>query len=68
MSDFVRRSPDRAKSDGLISIDTHLKYSEYEDEDRVITSHTVEVFDPTLPRYSMRNRLKNYVNFLDSEE
>ncbi len=52
-------------------IHPHLIYTKedyVEDEDRVMTSYTVEVFDPTVPRYSVRKRLKNYVNFLDSEE
>jgi hypothetical protein len=37
-------------------------------EETTLESHVVEVFDPTLPRYSMRKRLKQYVQFLDSEE
>jgi len=37
-------------------------------EEVVIASYTVEVFDPTVPRYSMRKRLKEYVKFLDGEE
>ena len=53
-------------------IHPHLCYAKYgydEDyEEVVVASYTVEVFDPTLPRYSMRKRLKNYVEFLDGEE
>jgi hypothetical protein len=46
---------------------TKMGYDEYFEEVPV-ASYTVEVFDPTLPRYSMRKRLKTYVKFLDSEE
>ncbi len=46
---------------------TEMGYDEYFEEVPV-ASYTVVVFDPTLPRYSMRKRLKNYVQFLDSEE
>jgi hypothetical protein len=42
----------------------------YDDEWEEITlaSYTVEVFDPTVPRYSMRKKLKDYVKFFDSDE
>lgn len=42
----------------------------YDDEweEVVVASYTVEVFDPTVPRHSMRKRLKDYVKFLDGEE
>lgn len=46
---------------------TKMGYDEYFEEVPV-ASYTVEMFDPTLPRYSMRKRLKNYVKFLDGEE
>lgn len=46
---------------------TKMGYDEYFEEVPV-ASYTVEVFDPTLPRYSMRKRLKNYVQFLDGDE
>lgn len=46
---------------------TKMGYDEYFEE-VPIASYTVEVFDPTLPRYSMRKRLKTYLKFLDSEE
>lgn len=50
-------------------IHPHLIYAkEHYIEETVVASYTVEVFDPTVPRYSVRKRLKNYVNFLDSEE
>lgn len=47
----------------------HSKMTKDEDgEDKTVTSYTVEVFEPTLPRHSVRRRLKNYVQFLDGEE
>jgi hypothetical protein len=50
-------------------IHPHLIYAkENYSEETVVASYTVEVFDPTVPRYTVRKRLKNYVNFLDSEE
>jgi protein involved in plasmid replication-relaxation len=50
-------------------IHPHLVYArEKYGEEVIVASYTVEVFDPTIPRYTMRKRLKNYVNFLDSEE
>lgn len=54
------------------SIHPHLCYSKqgYDNDGEEITieSRIVEVFDPTLPRYSVRKRIKDYVNFLDGEE
>ena len=32
-----------------------------------IESYLLEMFDPTLPRYRLRNRLKKYVEYLDEE-
>lgn len=53
-------------------IHPHLCYSKqgYDDdgEEVALESRIVEVFDPTLPRYSARKRLKDYVKFLDGEE
>jgi hypothetical protein len=50
-------------------IHPHLIYAkESYGEDTILASYTIEVFDPTVPRYTVRRRLKNYVNFLDSEE
>jgi hypothetical protein len=47
----------------------YTKFGYDEDgEETTLASYTVEVFEPTLPRYSMRKRLKDYVKFLDSEE
>ncbi len=50
----------------------HLCYSKqaYDDDGEEVTleSRIVEIFDPTLPRYSMRKRLKDYVKYLDSED
>lgn len=53
-------------------IHPHLCYAKIgydEDFQEVpVAGYIVEVFDPTLPRYSMRRRLKDYVQFLDGEE
>jgi len=50
-------------------IHPHLVYAkENYAEETTVASYTVEVFDPTVPRYTVRKRLKNYVKFLDSEE
>ena len=51
-------------------IHPHLIYTKapYGEDDTILSSYTVEVFDPTVPRYTIRKRLKNYVKFLDSEE
>lgn len=51
-------------------IHPHLIYTkaDYGDDDTILASYTVEVFDPTVPRYTVRKRLNNYVSFLDGEE
>lgn len=36
-------------------------------EPEVVESYLLEIFDATLPRYRLRNRLKNYVTYLDEE-
>jgi hypothetical protein len=36
-------------------------------EPEVIESYLLEIFDATLPRYRLRNRLKKYVEYLDEE-
>lgn len=36
-------------------------------EEATLESYLLEVFDPTLPRYRMKKRLENYVEFLDDE-
>jgi hypothetical protein len=47
----------------------HLVYSkEKYGDNTLIASYIVEVFDPTVPRFTVRKRLKNYVQFLDGEE
>lgn len=48
----------------------HLCYrrEQYTEDDFIITHHLLEVIDPTLPRYSVRKKLKNYIQFLDSNE
>jgi hypothetical protein len=40
---------------------------EYGDPDAVEKSYLLEIFDATLPRYRLRNRLKKYVEYLDEE-
>src|SRR3990167_5046290 len=40
---------------------------EYGDPDVVEKSYLLEIFDATLPRYRLRNRLKQYVTYLDEE-
>lgn len=46
----------------------HSKMTKDENgENKTVFSYTVEVFEPTLPRHSVRRRLKNYVQFLDGE-
>jgi len=40
---------------------------EYGDPDVVEKSYLLEIFDATLPRYRLRNRLKKYVQYLDEE-
>ena len=37
-------------------------------EGEVVTNFLFELFDHTLPRYSLRKRLKDYVSFLDNAE
>lgn len=36
-------------------------------EENTLESYTLEVFDPTLPRYRMKKRIGDYVKFLDDE-
>lgn len=36
-------------------------------EEQTLESYTLEIFDPTLPRYRMKKRLGDYVKFLDDE-
>ena len=36
-------------------------------EPRVVESYLLEIFDVTLPRYRLRNRLKKYIEYLDGE-
>lgn len=36
-------------------------------EEKTLESYTLEIFDPTLPRYRMKKRLGDYVKFLDDE-
>jgi len=43
------------------------KDDEYGDPDVVEKSYLLEIFDATLPRYRLRNRLKKYVQYLDEE-
>lgn len=51
-------------------IHPHLIYTKasYADEEAILASYTVEVFDPTMPRFTIRKRLKTYIQFLDGEE
>lgn len=37
------------------------------EEQEVVDSYLLEIFDPTLPRYRLRNKLKKYVQYLDEE-
>ena len=37
------------------------------DDPHAIESYLLEIFDATLPRYRLRNRLKKYVEYLDEE-
>lgn len=52
-------------------IQPHLCFSkqQYESigEPEAIESYLLEIFDPTLPRYRLRNRLKKYVEYLDED-
>ncbi|HEU4966093.1 MAG TPA: replication-relaxation family protein [Candidatus Saccharimonadales bacterium] len=52
------------------SIHPQLCYTKRQgaDNNAVATHSLLEVIDPTLPRYSLKKRLKNYVEFLDSDE
>ncbi len=40
---------------------------DYGDPDTVVESYLLEIFDPSLPRYRLRNRLNKYVEYLDQE-
>ena len=37
------------------------------DPDTTVASYLLEFFDPTLPRYRLRNKLKKYVEYLEEE-
>ncbi|MFO0886656.1 MAG: replication-relaxation family protein [Candidatus Saccharimonadales bacterium] len=37
------------------------------DPDTTVASYLLEIFDPTLPRYRLRNKLKKYVQYLEEE-
>ena len=37
------------------------------DPDTTVASSLLEIFDPTLPRYRLRNKLKKYVEYLEEE-
>ena len=37
------------------------------DPDTTVASYLLEIFDPTLPRYRLRNKLKKYVEYLEEE-
>jgi|SRR3989344_682649 len=39
-----------------------------ESDDPVITNYLLEIFDATLPRYRLKKRLKDYVEYLDNRE
>jgi len=53
-------------------IKPHLCYhvapdEEYVHPDEIESSYILEIFDASLPRYRLRNRLKKYVQYLDEE-
>ena len=50
----------------LAEFGPHFYYSEK--KGRTKTNYLLEVFDNTLPRYRVRNRLKQYVTYLIDEE
>jgi hypothetical protein len=37
-------------------------------DDAITTNYLLEVFDATMPRYRVRKRLKNYIEYLDSND
>ena len=45
----------------------HKAIHEGHEESKVVNSYLLEIFDSTLPRYRLRNRLKKYVEYLDEE-
>lgn len=51
-------------------IHPHLCYIKEQgtEDDFETTNNLLEVFDATLPRYSLKKRLRGYVSFLDSDE
>jgi hypothetical protein len=49
----------------LNEIKPHLFFSKQRDDE--ITNYLLETFEPTLPRYQLRKRLKDYVNYLASD-
>lgn len=53
----------------LIQPDLCFSKEQYEggSEPETVESYLLEIFDATLPRYRLRNRLKNYVAYLDEE-
>jgi Replication-relaxation len=44
------------------------KYDEQGKEEEILESYTLEVFDPTLPRYRIKKKLDNSMKFLDDED
>lgn len=44
------------------------QYDGFRNEDVTVESYLLEIFDPTLPRYRMKKRLKDYVQYLDEED
>ena len=43
------------------------KYDEQSEGEETLESYILEVFDPTLPRYRIKKRLDNYMQFLEEE-
>jgi len=44
------------------------RHTKEDDGDTVITNYLLEIFDATLPRYRIKKRLKDYVEYLDHQE
>ena len=44
------------------------KYDQQGKEEKTLESYILEIFDPTLPRYRIKKRLGDYVNYLDEED
>jgi Replication-relaxation len=51
-------------------IHPHLYYLKRQETENglIVTHNLLEVIEPTLPRYSLRKKIKNYVSFLNSDE